>query len=260
MFDSSKYLFILCNQGAGGHRLGRIISCIDNVLWYSDTKNGDNPWDTFFIDSVAGKNISPNHYDRIIGKETVPLLGERIERWWNKEDLDNFYNDIWSKEILKFQPLLATKYIHWVIHDVPQHILSRFPNAKVIALVDNDIDAVVDRFLKTSAKFPCYYHHKKLKPNYLNNYAKSVDALEEIKKNATDRDLWIFKNYLTSADYDSDYQTYLHKKIKEENDLRSNFEDHRYLKITWQDFDINEIIDFLQAKDINPNYKILLQQ
>jgi hypothetical protein len=60
-FNNTNYLFILANQGAGGHRLGRIISCFNNVYWYSSKHNGEHPWDVFFTEAVSGKNISQYH-------------------------------------------------------------------------------------------------------------------------------------------------------------------------------------------------------
>ncbi len=256
MFDSSNYLFILCNPGAGGHRLGRIISCIDNVYWYSNPKNGINPWNIFFTDAVSGKNISPYHYDRLVGEDHVPLVGERIERWWSSNDLDYFYKDVWAKEIEKFQPLLKTQYIHWVLHDSPADILSRFPNAKIIALVDTDIDAVVDRYLETTAKFPCYYHHKNLKPNYLNDHAISViDLVEKTDHTATEKDLWFFTHNNKS---DKDYRRFVRNKLTKENNIRDKFCDSRYIKITWQTFNISQVIEFLKATSVADNYKKLL--
>lgn len=253
-FNNSNYLFILANPGAGGHRLGRIISCIDNVYWYSHDRNGINPWDVFFTDKVSGKNISQYHYDRLVGNQTVPLLGERIEQWWNLEDIDYFYNSIWTKEIEKFQSMLETKYIHWVLHDSPKHILARFPNAKIIALVDTDVDAVVDRYLETTAKFPCYYHHKNLKPNYLNDYATAVNSTIEFNDNATEFDLWAFKNGPNKRQY----REFIHNTITEDNNIKNSFYDPRYIKITWETFNVNQVIEFLEATGVDPNYKKLL--
>jgi hypothetical protein len=110
-FNSPNYLFILANPGSGGHRLGRIISCISNVYWYRHIKNGIHPWDVFFTDKVSGKNISQYHYDRLVGDNSIPLLGERIERWWNTEDYNIFYNEVWSTQIVKFQSILDNQYI-----------------------------------------------------------------------------------------------------------------------------------------------------
>lgn len=257
-FNKSNYLFILANQGAGGHRLGRIISCLDNVHWYSNNKNGINPWDTFFTDKVTGKNISQYHYDRTVDDQAIPLLGERIEKWWAQEDIDYFYNNVWAKEIEKFYNLTEKKYIHWILHDSPQYLLERFPNAKIIALIDSDIDTVVHRHLQTTSRFPCYYQHKNLKPDYLNDHAKAVNAVNEIKNNATERDLWVFKNYLTASDYDFDYEEYLHQTISEENINRKHFEDPRYIKITWETFNISQVIEFLKSNSVDSNYIDLL--
>ena len=258
VFDSSRYLFILANPGSGGHRLGRIVSCIDNVYWYSDPKNGIEPWNIFHTDLVAGKNVSQYHYDRLVNDSTVPLIGERIEKWWNKEDCDNFYNNVWAKEIVKFQKILETQYIHWVLHDLPQDILDRFPNAKIISLIDTDINSVTTRYLSTTAKFPAFYHHDNLKPDYLNEHAKLATALRSIKPDATERDLWILKNYSTVKNFNSEYRQEIYNRISADNAVRSNFEDSRYKKITWESLNIPQVIDFLNAGGIDQSYQRLL--
>jgi hypothetical protein len=257
-FNSPNYLFILVNPGSGGHRLGRIISCISNVYWYSHNKNGIHPWDVFFTDKVSGKNISQYHYDRLVGDDSIPLLGERIERWWNTEDYNIFYNEVWSKRIVKFQSILDNRYIHWVLHDLPNDLLIRFPNAKIISLIDTDIEAVVNRHLVTTSNFPCYYQHQNLKPTYLTEHAKIATALSKIKTNATEKDLWIFKNCITSNDYELDYKLSVYNKVLNDNNIRNMFEDPRHKKITWESLDIAQVIDFLNATNIDDNYKKLL--
>lgn len=259
IFDSQNFLFILASPGAGGHRLGRIISCINNVYWYTHTKNGEKPWDVFFNNSVSGKSISQYHYDRLVGEMgSVPLVGERIERWWNIEDHNNFYNNVWAKEIIKFQKILEDQYIHWVLHDVPENLLTRFPNSKIISLIDNDVRAVANRHIATTSKFPCYYHHSNLKPSYLNEHASMATALHNIKPDATERDLWIFKNYKVSANYEKDYEESVYNKILTDNAVRNSFEDPRHKKITWESLDLSQVIDFLKADTIDSNYKFLI--
>jgi len=264
-FESSNYLFILVNQGAGGHRFGRIISCLDNVYWYRCTKNGMDPWDLSVPDDpesfdrrfpVAGKEISKYHYDRIVGEYMVPLLGKRIERWWRPSDFDLFYNKVWQKEMDNwiFQGLLLKQHIHWVLHDTPEQLHTRFPNAKFISVIDNDIELVTDRFLKTAANFPVNLNLEKVRPKYLNAHAKLVQKLAEIKDKPTERDLWVYKNKSEEG-----YRTAILQELNRDNKIRDQFSSDRYLKVYSDNIDIQQIMDFLGSKSIDENYKLLLR-
>jgi len=243
MTDHKNYLFILANQGAGGHRLGRLISTLDSVYWYASEKNGITP-NQLFLDyspnRVSGKDISEYHYDRLIGEHTVPLVGERIEVWWNKTDIDFYYNSVWASRMSKFSDILDTQYLHWVLHDTPLSMLNRFSNAKVISLIDTDIDSVADRYLKTTAKFPAYYKLPGLKPDYKNQYAQDVCALEKKNPGATLQDLWEYQNPKQN------YLQFVKNKLALDNNQRIKTDHPRHLKITWGNLDLISIEKFIK--------------
>ena len=244
MIDHKNYLFILANQGAGGHRLGRLISKLDLVYWYASNKNGFTPDDTFYDSryrAVAGKSISEYHYDRLVGVHMVPLVGERIEVWWDSADIDLYYNDIWTPRMEFFSNILETKYLHWILHDIPETLLTRFPNAKVISLIDTDVDSVANRYLRTTARFPAYYRFPGLKPAYENQYAKDVYALETIKPRATVQDLWEYQNP------GQDHEQFVRNMLRSNNDKRIKIDHPRHLKITWDDLDLSVIDKFLKT-------------
>ena len=259
----SNLLFVLANQGSGGHRLGRIISCLDNVYWYSHKKNGIRPWDTEYNDTslpeheqVAGKTISKYHYDRLIGDTSVPLVGQRIEKWWNKLDVDKFYSNVWFPKfnIPQIQSIADTQYIHWVLHDTPDELLERFPSAKIISLIDEDIDKITERHLITTSYFPSYYRLTGLKPSYVNDHAKAVYDLRSINPNATERDLWFYKTKGTVDKYVESIKTSLHR----DNVKRENCNDIRHLKVKWSTFNIDHLTSFLLSESVNEEYTTLL--
>lgn len=241
MIDHSHYLFILANQGSGGHRLGRTISMLESVYWYSCGRNGKRPTSLYPSDNVIGKTISNNHYDRIVGNDMVPLLGERIEVWWNKDDLDYFYNEVWSSQMTKFSELLKTRFLHWILHDTPEHLLNRFPNAKIVSLIDKDIDEIVNRYLETTAKFPAYYRMVNLKPAYLTQHALDVREVENRNPGATLQDLWMYQNP------NKDYKQFIKNKLDKDNNDRLKVDHPRHLKVTWDDFDLKIVEDFLHS-------------
>lgn len=251
------YLFILANPGAGGHRLGRIISCFDKVYWYSAGRNGYTPWETYIHDKVLGKSISEYHYDRYIGERQVPLVGKRIEQYWLPEDHDYFYKQIWVKQIRDpaVTKVISNNYIHWILHDLPEPLLVRFPNAKIISLIDDDVNAVVDRYLKTTAKFPITYRHIGLIPDYETEYRNKVKKLLALNQSATEEDFWYFNNPgKTEKSFKKDIQ----QQLNTCNNLRKKFQHPNYLTVKWTNLEVELISNFLSCKNIDTNYTRLL--
>lgn len=249
-FERADILFILANQGAGGHRLGRIISCLDNVYWYSSKHNGINPWDLFLDNTVTGKSISQYHYDRTMGNNTLPIVGERILKWWNIEDHKNFYTTNWSTEFSKLT-LPAGMFVHWVLHDTPQDLHKIFPQAKIISLIDTDLDIVTSRYMQTTARFPCAIKHFNLKPSYKNNYATIVEKLG----NPTEEELWFYNNPNSNR---VDYFNHIKENLTLLNNARQLYAHKNYLSLTWETLDIDIIKSFLNSDNIDSSYKTLL--
>jgi hypothetical protein len=250
IFNNTNYLFILANQGAGGHRLGRIISCFNNVYWYSSKHNGEHPWDVFLDNTIAGKDISKYHYDRTLGNKTVPVLGERILKWWDSEDWDKFYNTTWLTEFKKIT-FPDNMIIHWVLHDTPAELHKKFPQAKIISLIDTDIELVTDRYMQTTAKFPCAINHFNLKPSYKNQYAHYVDELV----NPTEQQLWFQINKNST---ETDYINCIKENLTLLNNVRQSYVNKNYLTVTWGTLDIDILKSFLNSDKIDQSYKRLL--
>ena len=249
-FQNNNMLFVLANQGAGGHRLGRIISCFDNVYWYSSKNNGIDPWDLFFNRTVTGKSISQYHYDRTIGSQTLPIVGERILKWWDPSDYNNFYNNVWAEELNKLS-LPNNMIIHWVLHDTPQALHKIFPQAKIISLIDTDMESVTARYMQTTAKFPCAINHFNLKPAYKNAYAIKIAELG----NPTEQEFWF---YLNSGATQQEYFNHIKENLTLLNNARQSYFHKNYLSLTWETIDINVIKSFLNSNNIDQRYLNLL--
>lgn len=257
MFDSDRLLFILGNPGAGAHRFGRIVSCFDNVYWYTHADNGIGPCDVFNNAIIAGKDISGYHYDRLVDSKPIPALGERIERWWFDTDIDRYYETRWlpAMQDPAFDIIPDTQYIHWVLHDTPKSLRARFPNARMIALIDQDLEAVTDRYLATTAQFPVSLKFPGLKPEYLNDHARAVKELEQTNPGPTIQYLW---NKLNPGSA-SGYRTATLNQLSVENDLRATHSDCNYITATWNNLDIDALGEFLGADSIDSAYKQLLK-
>jgi hypothetical protein len=264
IIQSNKLLFICANPGSGGYRLSRIISCLDNVFWYSNGRNGIYPWTVYNNSRVAGKEISEYHYDRYIGHQMVPLVGERIESYWNADDLDNYYNNIWADKMLSSGATSITKnnmYISWVVHDLPDYILARFPNAKIINLIDDDIDVVVNRYLETTALFPIILRNTDIKPVYKTEHAVLVDRLTKTNKLATYRDLWAikYKNVHSYSNllFDQEFKQYLENMFNYLHNIKLK-RNPSYYSTSWSSFNVDEIKSYLGSNIIENNYQLLL--
>lgn len=260
--DSSNLLFICSTPGGAGYRLGRLLSCFNNVYWYCNRRNGEVPWDIFLSNEVKGRLISPYHYDRRTSKNMIPLVGERIEKYWNDSDLQFYYQTVWNQQmnIADAGSIIDHNYISWVIHDTPAYILSLFPNAKIINLIDTDIDQVVERYLATTSLFPIKFENKNVKPEYFTKYAADVDNLEKINISATQRDFWAWEMYNTpiyNKTMDNAYYLYV-KDLLYTLHNKKNINEDGWINVSWNNIDILKIQEFLNSDNIDINYKKLL--
>ena len=210
---------------------------------------------------MLGKNISPYHYDRYIDQHTVPLIGERIERYWCERDHDHFYNHIWATQMTKCgaENVMQTgNYISWIVHDLPSTLLSRFPNAKILNLIDNDLDQLVDRYKKTTALFPVHIKNSCLKPSYKNNFTLSVESLMVSNSNPTYRDYWAWCEFqlpIYEDQLETHYNHYLHTML--DKLLERKKRETRCLNLSWADLDIDVIMKYLDSSTIDHNYLTL---
>ncbi|MCH2541990.1 MAG: hypothetical protein MKZ97_01520 [Alphaproteobacteria bacterium] len=212
LFEHDKFLFIAFEQGAGGHRLGRnLANDNDDVYWYSCKENGIVPLDTSINEySISRRLVAPNHFDRMIDGKMLPPLFNVIEPYYN--DIDEYY-PLFEKlfeargglEIME-----SGKYIMYPVHVTKSKIKATFPNARIEEIIPNDINVVVEHYLKTTANFPAYLNLSDFRPNYLTSHAK---RLEE-NKDAVMRDLF--------EGTDEEYKMYVYETLKNLIEIRKN--------------------------------------
>jgi hypothetical protein len=272
--NSDRLLFVLASPAGGGYRLARIISCFDNVHWYSCQNNGLHPWSVYRADpknpspspfKVKGRDISKYHFDRRTKNGMIPLLGERIEKFWEVDELDILYKENWNNEFLTSRGadiVASGKYVLWVLHDIPTTLQNRFPNAKIISLLDDDPYEVITRYLTTTALFPFKIENKNLKPIVDNQVSKNLSELEKLNPNPTYRDYWAWTTK-GIAEYSTlfkkDYTTYVSSIIFHQRTEMSK-ENPKCLKVSWDSLDIDLIKNFIASESIDPNYIKLIDR
>ena len=260
--NSDQLIFVLASPAGGGYRLARIICCLDNVYWYEAKLNGKYPYSIYYTPELKGRDISPYHFDRRTTKGMVPLIGERVERFWH--DPEAYYSQVWPREMQHCgadKILDSGKKLLWVLHDLPTD-LDRFPNAKIINLVDRDLEQVIDRYLTTTALFPVSIENPALKPKVDNAYTTVLKGLEQINPTPTYRDFWMWETYqiaVYSTAHDNEYREYVSELIKT-NDRSLIKENPKHLTVTWDTLDIESIRTFLDADVVDPNYIKLINR
>jgi hypothetical protein len=265
--NSDKLIFICASPAGAGYRLGRIISCLNNVYWYQNKRNGKYPWSTnyFSTNSVQskGREVSKFHYDRVTEKNMIPLVGERVERFWNFEDLDYYYQKVWTKlmnDAGGSNIINNRLHLTWVVHDTPNHILNIFPNSKIINLIDENIEDVAKRYLSTTALFPITIENKNIKPDYQNQYSLTLSSLQQLNETPTYQDFWMWKNYTEPVYnnlHDNEYYRSILSELLELDQLKRK-QTSNCLNFCWSKFDVNLLINFLKSKEISNEYIDLL--
>jgi len=243
--SGARILIINSIQGGGGHRLGRIFSCYENIYWYSHPNNGLTPWTFATNGKLKEAAFSKYHYDRILEDGTrIPLIGSRIEKYWGNDDwLAN-----WKQ--LMANIILPDKFITFVVHDSPTYLRRLFPRSVIVNLLSNDTDYATDRHMETSANFRIDYKFEGQIPKYKSKWVRTRDALLELNKDVTEKEAWSFMHP------DQNYYEHMLKFNKESN--TKNFierKDADYT-ITWQTFQP----DYFQEHfgKIDNNYRNLI--
>lgn len=243
--NSPLLIFITAPPGAGGHRLGRIVCGLQNVHWYRCRGNGRWPWSLFYSSSVKGREVSRYHYDRRTPQGMIPLLGERIERYWDTQDLDHYYQQIWTglmDQAGAEQILSQGQRLTWVLHDLPEPLLARFPKAQVINLVTDpgDVDALVERYLQTTALFPCWLDRQDCRPSYHTAWSGALAGLQDLNPRPTERDFWAWQNHgqpvfqsSMIADYGRDLRRWLGQHVEQRHRCQPG-----WINVAWRDLDV----------------------
>jgi hypothetical protein len=239
-FSSPNWVFVSYDYGAGGHRLARKICCLPKMYWYSTKGNGKRPWNTNSYkqlpkDSFLRKlrEIAPAHYSQMTPRGILPFdysIGcEYIE------DEDQYY-ELFEKRFVDSggHELLKTNRVVYISHGQPKDTVVRFPNAKVISVVD-DPKNIADRYMYTTALFPADIS---MAFQWLPNLTKTssyllTEMLNEKYGNITMRDLWSYKTHKTMWDekYVDEYYNVVYNYMKDSIERRLSFKHDNVLTV-----------------------------
>jgi hypothetical protein len=248
MLDGDKFIIISFENGGGGHKLGRILCCLPDIYWYSHPSNGIRPWNVHFTHTdIRQRRISKFHFDRITPAGMLPPTHDYIKNFIPDEDeyYEKHYMPAFEKagglDILKTHKLLL------VSHALPETLLTRFPKAVVLNVVD-DADQIAERYLKTTALFPA---HLKLKwiDGENTDYGRKLQTIaDHIGKDFTVRDVWAYNRYQTkyTNDLDDEYREHVFEVIHNNISIRKTYSHNNCLTVSKRDY--KKIKEFLNAR------------
>lgn len=242
--SGANLLIINSLQGGGGHRLGRIFSCFENVYWYAHVNNGMHPWEFAQNDKIKEAQFSKMHYDRLLPDGTmVPLIGSRIEKYWDNED---WYHN-WEKIISTLT--LPSQYITYVVHDSPQYLRRLFPKSFIVNLISDPVVAT-HHHLRTSGNFRIDFKHKGQRPDYDSEWVMAQKKLLQINPDATEKDLWEYR-------YDMNYEAGMLELNEYYNSI--NISEKKYSDITLYHETLDPLKYENQLGKLNVNYERLMR-
>jgi len=144
--DASNCIVINAPMGAKAHQLGRLIASCSDVVWYGHKQNGIYPWKPY----TADKNFTHFHFNRrfagasekgfcenslykigINNNNSLPEQAQYINEWSNK---------------------ISPDYLVYPTHETVEVCRQVFKNSKEVFIIP-DIDACVERFMKTTSKY-----------------------------------------------------------------------------------------------------------
>ncbi len=246
IFDN-KFIFVSFEPGGGGHRLGRVISCLPDVYWYSDTNNGINPWNVHFTEtSIMQRKVSRCHFDRLVPKGMLPPTHDYIKDFI--PDADEYYAQYFNPQFERMggPEILKTQHLVYCTHAMPHEITERFTNAKVLNIIDDPLQVAV-RYMKTTSLFPAYLKCKWLDGENTEHGKKLARVAEDFGKGFTVRDLWCYDKFDDSyhPTYAMEYQQYVVNMINDRIQQRKTYDNHNNI-LTVGKRDYKAIKEFLR--------------
>jgi hypothetical protein len=230
-------------QGAYGHTIGRVLCSLPEIYWYTSSENGKCPWNLPKNKAIRQREIAIRHFDRIMPNgHLLPPTWDYVKNF--VPDRNIYYNDFFLPQ---FEKANGVEYLNmykllYCTHSLPMELLEQFPNSTVINVIA-DVEATVNRYMKTSAKFPAY-----LKLKWMNGesteYGKFLKSVsEQLRKNFTIQDLWY---YQTSKSFEDS----VHNTIKTNMQIRKAVDHKNVLTVTPKDY--VKMKHFIRSRSVDP--------
>ena len=180
-------------EGAGGHMLGRMLASCDNVAWYDHEQNGRYPWlpynapdDELFSRLHFNKRFAGAKSQGLDNLRIPPVLSLAESRGitTTKEDIDNWKKRLYPKNFI------------YTLHEKLDATKELFNPARYIVVIPEDIDLLVDRWLRSSA----YYYRDPSNKSYISKdfYTDKANSLGITIRECLENDLGqLIENYKT---------------------------------------------------------------
>ena len=216
MTNGNRFIFISFDQGNGGHKIGRVISCLPDVHWYSHKDNGINPWNVYFKHTdIRQRYTSKYHYDRLVSKGSLPPLHDYVKDFIPDEE--HYYKRFFYPRFEKMggYELMKKNRLVFCTHEVPKKLQERFPKAKIINLVGDDF-RIAQRYMKTTAIFPGHLKMKWIGGENTDYGRKLKTIAKEVGTDFTVRDIWAWDNYKSKYidKYEDEYWSHVRDTIR----------------------------------------------
>ena len=177
--EENNIIVISFPMGASGHKAGRLLASCEDVAWYNHFPNGLYPWEPYIENDLYGVDdgFTPFHWNRrfagAFGKgtceHTVPPVLDYAER--------NGVESAPASDIAKWKSKLYPQHLMYAVHGDLQKARSFFAPAKHLVIIPNDVDALLDRVMRTTAK---YYYSSNEKSKSFNEYYGSKTAIKDV--------------------------------------------------------------------------------
>ncbi len=252
--DEHKLIIISANSGGRGWKMARLTTCYEYVYWYKSKSNGEYPWtlpDNFECDE---RRLAKMHFDRKMPCGNIaPLFGYRVSRFWDDDGWKARWRELYDK--LQKPTMDEGQCLVYVSHEDPKTLREWFPNACIFCVYDKDSSVSAYWHLQTSAEYRIDHHFSGMKPDYRNNYQKTLDWIIEIRGDeAKFKDIWMYETHDKlewNEELIAEYTQHELKTIDAENTLRYENREHADLTTTWDDFHVDLLKPFLGDLDAN---------
>lgn len=219
---SKRIIFVSFEQGGGGHRFARTLAALPNIYWYSSKANGVNPWNLYFkTTSIRQRRISAAHFDRMVPKGRLPPTQDYVQDFFPEQR--NYYDNVFVPEWNRVVPDTDKKFIYCT-HSTPECLQSYFPHSKIFNIQPPDVEALVDRYMLTTARFPGYIRLKNIVPED-NEHLKMLNQMKRWKPDFNIADIWAWTQHdkYYTEDLAEDYRSSITKKFELKLFARSSF-------------------------------------
>ena len=186
-------------EGAGGHRLGLMIASCDNIAWYDHAQNGKQPWEPYNEPQDTG--FSKMHFNKrfagAVGSGSDNLRIPPILKTAEERGIVTTRQDIQD-----WKTRLSPNNFVYTNHELLNDTKQLFDPAKYIVVIPQDIDLLIERWMRSSY----YYFIDPKDKTYLardlyNDKAKEQGiTMKQALRNDFELQLGNYKKYITEDD------------------------------------------------------------